>query len=287
MPPSDELIMPRLSRKQLDLYHENGYLLVKDALCDEDLAPVRAAMMDTVDGIARTLINDGLLSSDYREAPFETRLAKIFADAGVDQAPRFGRSWRERKPAYFELLTHPKVLDIAESIVGPEVLIHPIYNTRPMIPDTPLVVVPWHQDIQYLDADLVAGLQIPTLWIPLVDVTHEMGCLQVGAKTKARGVAPWHREDRSGTGFIEIDDEHMEGVEVVTCEMTRGSILLVDQMTYHRSTANTTDRVRWSVDLRYQATGHPTGFRDQEGWLARSAARPGKVVIWEQFAAET
>ena len=47
----------------------------------------------------------------------------------------------------------------------------------------------------------------------------------------------------------------------------------------HRSLPNTTtDRVRWSVDTRYNAAGEPNGRPHVPGFLARSAAAPGSVV---------
>ena len=47
----------------------------------------------------------------------------------------------------------------------------------------------------------------------------------------------------------------------------------------HRSLPNTTtDRVRWSVDSRYNAAGQPNGRPHVPGFLARSAAAPGSVV---------
>ena len=56
--------------------------------------------------------------------------------------------------------------------------------------------------------------------------------------------------------------------------MDKGDVLLMDKMVPHRSTANNTDTVRWSMDLRYQATGTPTGRPWQPDFVARSRANP-------------
>ena len=42
--------------------------------------------------------------------------------------------------------------------------------------------------------------------------------------------------------------------------MKKGSFLLLNQLIAHRSTENTTDRIRWSIDLRFQDPALPTGF---------------------------
>ena len=277
--------MPALTPKQHDFYLENGHLIIEDALDDEDLQPVVDAMMETTESIAAQLMEDEKISSLMTEFPFETRLAKVFEAAGPDSGPAFGRSWRERKPEYFEILTNPKILDIAEAIVGPEVLAHPVFNTRPMIPGSPHVIVPWHQDCSYLDYDIVALQEIPAFWIPLVDVNTENGCLQVVPHSRNKGLVSYHQEDYSGTGFLEVDDEHLEDVQIDTCEMKKGSILLIDQMTFHRSQPNTSDTVRWSVDLRYQDARLPTGIENEPGLLVRSASRPESVATVDDFLA--
>ena len=46
----------------------------------------------------------------------------------------------------------------------------------------------------------------------------------------------------------------------VTCEMQRGDILFMNRFCPHRGTVNrSVDSVRWSIDLRFQKTGEPTG----------------------------
>ncbi|MBI2191451.1 MAG: phytanoyl-CoA dioxygenase family protein [Planctomycetes bacterium] len=275
--------MPGLNRAQQQFYLENGYLIVEGVLDDGDLRQVREAMNETVEAIAGKLLAERKIPSLMADQPFEVRLALIFEAAGPGIAPRFGRSWRERKPGYFHLMSNPKILDIAETLIGPEIVAHPVYNTRPMVPGSPHVIVPWHQDCSYLDYKRVAMQEIPAFWIPLVDVTPDMGCLQVAPRTRQKGIVSYHRETYSGTGFLEVDEEHTKGIEIVTCDMKKGSVLLIDQMTFHRSTPNTTNRVRWSVDLRYQDARLPTGFEQQPALLVRSVTRPQAVATVDEF----
>jgi phytanoyl-CoA hydroxylase len=274
-----------ITNEQHDFYLENGYIILEGVLDDEDFRPVREAMSETVDEIAATLYEAGRIPSLLDDLPFETRLAAVSAVAGEGSAAEFGRSWRPRKPGYFEIISNPKLLDIAEALCGPELIAHPVYNTRPMVPSSPHVIVPWHQDCSYLNYKVVQNQEIPAFWIPLVDVNEKMGCLQVAPRSKNKGLVSFHQEEYSGTGFIEIDFEHTDDMEIVVCEMKKGDVLIVDQMTYHRSTANTSDLVRWSIDIRYQDARLPTGFGGVSH-LLRSEDRPEAVIDLDDFMNE-
>jgi ectoine hydroxylase-related dioxygenase (phytanoyl-CoA dioxygenase family) len=67
--------------------------------------------------------------------------------------------------------------------------------------------------------------------------------------------------------------------------MKKGDVLIVDQMTYHRSTANTSDLVRWSIDIRYQDARLPTGIGGVSH-LLRSEVRPEAVIDLDDFMNE-
>ena len=49
-------------------------------------------------------------------------------------------------PAFFNLICHPKLLDIAEQLCGPELIGSSVYRLRPKVPDHKRSPVPWHQD---------------------------------------------------------------------------------------------------------------------------------------------
>ena len=81
----------------------------------------------------------------------------------------------------FRFLRNPKLLDTVESLVGGEILCHPTQHLRAVLP-TALKdltrTVDWHQDAAVLRPEANDHL-IVTIWIPIVDVTEEQGCLQV------------------------------------------------------------------------------------------------------------
>src|SRR5579859_7537924 len=99
-----------LTTKQVDFYNTEGYLVLPDLLDDADLEPARAAMQEKTSEIADDLFAAGLISDKFEDYPFETRLAKLFEALQDSHFLKYGRSWRERRPGYFQLMSNPKIL---------------------------------------------------------------------------------------------------------------------------------------------------------------------------------
>src|SRR4030095_4013837 len=104
-----------LSPEQVKFYDVEGYLVLTHLLDDADMAPAREAMMHKVSLIADELYRDGLVPDKLGDRPFETRLAEWFANLGDKDFLRYGRSWRDRLPGYYNLMSNLKILDAVES----------------------------------------------------------------------------------------------------------------------------------------------------------------------------
>ncbi len=279
------VISGSLTEEQTAFYNREGYLVLPRLLDGEDLAPGRAAMQQKVSMIADELHADGLIADKLVEAPFEIRLARLFENLTDKEFLRYGRSWRDRLPGYFALMCNRKILDAVESLIGPEVFANPVYNVRPKVPKVAAGIVPWHQDKSYWP-DATASPVI-TVWIPLVDATHENGCLHVIPRTHRTRVLSYHRETYSGTGYTELDDEHVSPrrKEIVALPIAAGGAILFNDRFIHSSTANNSSHVRWSVDLRYQPTDQDPMPQHGVGFLARSRQRPEQVATLEDWLA--
>ena len=62
--------------------------------------------------------------------------------------------------------------------------------------------------------------------------------------------------------------------------MDKGDLLLMHKAMAHRSTLNKTDEVRWSMDLRYQQTGTPSGRPYYPDFAVRSRSNPASVLTY-------
>lgn len=270
----------------LEQFHRDGYLLLEDLLDDAQLAPLIDEYETYIDRRAGELFAAGQLTQTYATEPFDRRLACISRETGVLYPELDIRHLRG--PATFAFLRNEILLDLAESLVGPEIICSPIQHLRPKLPSglTPRGsdphVVHWHQDagVTWPEAD---PYFILTLWLPLVDATAENGCLRLIPGLHKGGLLLHRTKPGLGTA---IHGDLLAHHPIVTLPMRKGSVLLMHKHTPHSSSRNSTDTVRWSIDLRYQATGTATGRPFYPAFVVRSRANPASVTTdhaqWSQ-----
>lgn len=248
--------MSALSERQIEFFKREGYLLVPDVFAAADLEPLRDEFTSVIHRAAVDLQAAGKLSRLYEEEPFERRLTCIYRETEEILDPIVGAGGGGHSgPALFGVITHPRLLAVVESLVGPEIVASSVYRVRPKIPGMGRGVVPWHQDSGYFNPHCDRDL-IVTCWIPLVDATVENGCLQVMPRAHRRGVV---RHYANGPhGYLAIDDPDLPPTAApLAVPVPLGGVLLLTNLTPHCSTPNRSGVVRWSLDLRYQDAAVP------------------------------
>ena len=271
-----------LRSDQMDAFLSDGYLVVEDAFPASDLDDLIGEFNGSVEDNAIEAVSQGLVEHTYPDEPFPTRLARIVESA----ADRFaaddlgGLLYRNltgklRSPAMFGVLTNPALLDIVESVIGREILAHPQFNVRAKLPAQDRTVVPWHQDLGYLQPDASDTMMV-NIWLPLVDATEENGCLEVVSGSHRQLIDHTHGLGPAGN-FKGLTDEDLPSGDHVLCPVPKGSVLLIQHRTIHRSLPNVSDHIRWSLDIRYSDPAMPTGRDGVPGFIARSNA-PQRVV---------
>jgi len=286
--------MPGLSAAQLEQFDREGYLVVENVLDPtEDLAPLFAEYTSILDGIVDDLVRDGTLTSRYDTLPFGDRLIQVCMESGRVFSSHFDISLPQKGvkydspmhvgPAVFRLLTSPRLLDVVESIVGPDVYSNPVQHIRTKLPPKVFAngasknglvsKVEWHQDNGVIlpEADVSTIL---TVWLALTDATTANGCMQVIPHSHRDGL-----KDHCPVDQLRIPDALLPLDRATPVPMKASSALLMNQQTVHSSLDNVTeDQVRISFDLRYQPVGQPTGRPAFPGFVARSSSRPEKVL---------
>ncbi|MDX1565050.1 MAG: phytanoyl-CoA dioxygenase family protein, partial [Phycisphaeraceae bacterium] len=275
---------------------DQGYLIVPELLNDDDLQPLIDEISEEIDRLAQQKHETGELEHLYKDEPFETRLAHI-----SEENPQIALSiWNGALagPAFLNTIAHPKLLDIAEQFCGPEIIASSVYRLRPKVPTLEYQgAVPWHQDSGYVEGYCDDAL-ILTVWMPLVDANVENGCLWVIPGVHREGILEHARRDQDRP-YLVIPADTRPDIEPVPCEIPKGGALLLHNLTPHASFSNNPDRVRWSIDMRYQSAELPTNapitrleheivggtddvppacFPPEADFLVRSTARPDEVV---------
>jgi phytanoyl-CoA hydroxylase len=295
--------MQGLTVQQIDQFHREGYLMVPDVFDPGNLEPVREELAAVVDREARLAYDAGLLPDLYAAEPLETRLTHICRHTDAVYKGVMGRGGGGHAgEELFNVITHPKLLARVEALVGPEIVGSSVYRIRPKVPGWPHGVVAWHQDSGYFAPHCDERL-ILTCWMPLVDATVENGCLYVLPRTHLRGV---YRHHTGGyAGYLVITDADLPDGAAVPVPVPRGGVLFLTNLTPHCSKENSTDGVRWSLDLRYQDARVPNNagqmpeafdaatlphemacYPPEADFVIQSAAHPERVIAdWKQFEA--
>ena len=113
----------------------------------------------------------------------------------------------------------------------------------------PHLTTPPHQDHWYTGGTT----NLWTAWIPLTDAPLELGPLAVLPGSHQGGLLP-HRGQGDGRQGVDVADD----AAFAAAPLAAGDAILFNCLTVHRALPNVTpDRVRLSVDYRYQPTSEP------------------------------
>ncbi|MFW6598367.1 phytanoyl-CoA dioxygenase family protein [Propionibacteriaceae bacterium Y2011] len=290
-----------LTAAETEQFHHEGFLLRRGLLDPAaDLASILDEYAGVLDRLATQLVADGELSTTYADLDFADRVVAVFAETGRDFTQHFDFSLPQAStradtpfwtgPAVFQLIRNRAILDVIESLIGPEIYSNPVQHVRLKVPEQLMppdpetgrpknVATPWHQDNGVITADADATDMI-TVWLPLGDTDPANGCLMVKPRQHSAGVLPHCPAGspmgvrRGGIGGLAIPGSHLHG-DTVSLPMAAGDVLFMHRRTPHAAHRNTSDHLRWSFDLRYQPIGQPSGRDAFPGFVARSAVDPG------------
>ena len=198
-----------LSKDQIDSFYTGGYLLVPEVLEPSDLDPVRQEYAAVLDQAATDLVGMGESSSAYSHLSFEDRYTAMITECpgvfyylGISlplDYETLDPHWirLHTGPAFFDLVTNPKLLDVVESVIGPEIALNPVQQTRMKPPQRLLSsslaeysnvgATTWHQDFGAV-MDEAAETEMLTVWIAVTDATRGDGAPRCDATlTPGRG----------------------------------------------------------------------------------------------------
>jgi ectoine hydroxylase-related dioxygenase (phytanoyl-CoA dioxygenase family) len=187
------------------------------------------------------------------------------------------------------LITNPKILDVVESVIGGEIAINPVQQTRmkppqrllsgPMASYSNVGATTWHQDFGAV-MDEAADTDMLTVWVAVTDASEEMGCLQVMPDSHVDEILTLHCPGvpNPAENYIPrvLLDRH--GTDSIPLPCHAGSIVLLSKWIEHGALSNESDSLRWSFDLRYQPVGQPTGRPAFPVFTVRSRSAPESAV---------
>ncbi len=174
-------------------------------------------------------------------------------------------------PFMHRLVGDDRLLDIAEQFLGPDIALFAAHY----IAKTPRTgrAVQWHQDGSYWP---LVPMAVTTLWVAGTPSTVENGCMRVLPGTqnnkllKRRDLIDLDKEKYVlGAG---IHPDQIDDSKAVDIELDAGDISIHNPLIIHGSNANTSDRWRVGLTLRYIPTSTRVESEDHASVLLRGEA---------------
>jgi ectoine hydroxylase-related dioxygenase (phytanoyl-CoA dioxygenase family) len=239
---------------------QDGYLFLRRLLPPDDLARVQRQVGEIVRA-------DGWLRADR---PVEEAVADPDGFC-VDPEPRYLSTLRRinRLEDYHALKHHPALIGLFERMLSGPILAHPRVLMRNIFPAREEFTTKAHQDYP----NVQGTTEVFTAWMPLIDCPMEVGPLQVAAGTHHDGV--YEFGIGAGAGGIEITNP-LDG-RWVSGPFALGDVLVFHSMTVHKGVPNRSDKLRMSMDVRYQLVSEP--------FNADNANPDGQPLSWDEVYA--
>lgn len=213
-----------------------GYVLIRGLLPRD---AVNSALVD----VTQVLSAAGWLLPDHDP---QERVADTGAACG-DPDPAFKRVYQEVfNLESFHALPHQRSLrEMMKMLVGEQVLVHPKPIGRLIFPHCERLMTHAHQDYEFMGGDP----EFFTVWIPLHDCPVEAGPLKILESSHRFGI---QNHQRDNLHVPEIPDGAAVGDGWVSGRVNAGDVLIFHSLTVHAATSNLSDRIRISLDCRFQ-----------------------------------
>lgn len=228
-----------LTPDQIQTYHQDGVLFPLPLLTEEEVAYFRSL---------------------YDE--FRSYLAREHKSTKKSQC-HLHFKW------VCDLATHPKLLDMVEDIIGPDILIHSSTFFAKDAKDE--MFISWHQDSHYW------GLSEPRLvsaWIALTESNIGNGCLRVLPGTQTRRFDHLvQREENNMLGTGLTVSEYLDEKAAVDILLQAGEMSFHHANIIHGSKPNTSTSPRIGFAVRYMSTAVKQERAHHEVILARGEDR--------------
>jgi ectoine hydroxylase-related dioxygenase (phytanoyl-CoA dioxygenase family) len=253
---NDALDHPQELRRRLN---DDGYIFIRELLDPKPLWQLRLQML-------HVLQDGGWLQAGSNLADGIADVSKKCAEGDPEYAAVYRNV--QRLEAFHRIAHTPRILTLMEQIIGDTVLPHPAKVARLWFPQNTLHTTPAHQDFVHFQGTY----DTYTCWTPVGECPIELGPLAVLVGSHQSGEIYDHHF-ALGAGGLGLDTTKLPG-EWVSTDFAIGDALIFPSRTVHQALPNVTpDRLRVSLDNRYQAQSQPIAEHELHPHLSRSSGQ--------------
>jgi non-heme Fe2+,alpha-ketoglutarate-dependent halogenase len=202
--------------------------------------------------------------ADANRRYFDDLLARVLAAGGTSYS--ISTAHLTHGPVY-DLLTHPRIVGVVRDLLGEDVVAWGSHYFCKMPHDGK--TVPWHQDASYWP---LTPSKAVTVWLAIDDADRDNACMRVIPGTQHFGHLTYRMTETADQTVLNQEVEQAERYGTpVDLELKAGEISVHSDLLLHGSGANTSDRRRCGLTLRYCAAD----VRAYEGWNAKGVIVSG------------
>jgi hypothetical protein len=227
-----------LSRAQLEAYNRDGYLKGIPLFSPEEIAAQRRY--------------------------FDVLLARVMAEGGSSYSISTAHL---KYGAVYDLLTHPRIVAHVRDILGENAVGWGSHYFCKMPGDGKRVS--WHQDASYWP---MTPSKTVTVWLAIDDADTENACMRFIPGSHHQGHLTWKLSEADEHNVLNQTVEHAEAFgEPVDVALKAGQFSMHSDLLLHGSEANTSQRRRCGLTLRYCAAE----VRAHLGWNGKGVIVSG------------
>jgi ectoine hydroxylase-related dioxygenase (phytanoyl-CoA dioxygenase family) len=255
-PKSDFEVTP--SAREVELFRENGFLVVERITTDEEIAWLRE-------------IYEYIFSpeqADRRSAPVDRSGTRAEGEPVMLSQAFFPEM---RFPALLQTTHWRNAKRYASALLGiPE---SELTSWGHMIQKPPGGrAALWHQDHAYWDPEF--DYQALGVWLPMHDVSTEMGAMQFIPGSHKRGLLTHRHADRPEANVLTVADPIDESL-AVACPLKLGGATFHHNETLHYTAPNTTDKPRLAYPMEFQTKPQWRAVPSDMPWVQERRAVTG------------
>ncbi|MGW3897977.1 phytanoyl-CoA dioxygenase family protein [Micromonospora profundi] len=225
------------------------------------------------------VIGDGLLKPDAFLAlknHFERKLAALPEGERPEDmdVPHF------TDPELFRWLFDPDVLDVVESVLGPDIALFTSHFFCKPAGDGKSV--PWHTDGYFWREMIEPAGQAMTIWLAIDPSTLENGCMKVIPGSHVSGEGSYRRvTDDTSVFDEELDQSRIDASQAVPVQLQPNQFSIHSGGLVHSSEVNRSAMRRCGFTMRYISTSvrfnHDGVGHKHQIFLARGRDRAGNT----------
>jgi phytanoyl-CoA hydroxylase len=273
--------LPRkeLSPDQMDFFRENGYLCIENfaspAQCDRlrtraaEIVAENASQLEK--GVFSSVEQEKMSDEWFLNSGDKIRLfmEEEAGESAGHRVNKIGHALHDLDPDFEEFSLQPRLAGIVADLgfKNPLLMQSMFIFKQPGIGGE---VTP-HQDATFLYTD---PLSVTGFWFALEDAAVENACLWAlpgGHKTSLK--KRFHRDGKGGVTFTTLEQSELPDTGYVPLEVAKGSLIILDGLLPHKSSANRSERTREAYTLHIvEGEANYPG----DNWLQRTAEFPAR-----------